>query len=332
MKRMKLLMLACLIFTTNAHATALDYHLEPALVKGPDACAECHESTTEIWKKTHHSRTFKELPRREKATEISQKLGVKRIKTAAECSGCHFTAVLEENKSKAIAGISCESCHGAARDWIDVHSDFGGRDVEAADETEEHKFARYQKSEAAGMIRPNNVEGLIRNCYSCHMINDESLINDGGHPSASAFEIVRWSQGEVRHNVWYSDDNTEASPERKRILFMVGQVLNYEYALRALAGATSNGDFAKAVARQAKLSQKRLSKLNTMVETKEVTAVLAIAAQTKLALNQSESLLAAADKVSAQVAGLANDYDGTSWSALDKVIPPASKFKGTVSQ
>lgn len=314
------------------NSVAQNYHLDPPNVSGPDACAECHENTTDIWKKTHHAKTFKELPRREKASEIAGKLGVKRIKTAAECSGCHFTAQIEAGKPKAIAGISCESCHGAGKDWIDIHSDFGGKDVEAADETPAHKVQRYQRAEAAGMIRPSNVVGLIRNCYSCHMIADEKLVNNGGHPSSSAFEVVRWSQGEVRHNVWYSEENQPASIERQRLLFVVGQILNYEYALRALASATSNGDFAKAVAKQAKLSERRLNKLNEMQPIKELNQLAAIASTTKLGLNNAAGLNSAANKTAKLAEQVAANYDGSELAGLDAVLPKAEKYKGKVSR
>ncbi len=311
---------------------AQEYHLDPANVAGPEACAECHEKTTDIWKKTHHANTFKELPRREKSDEIARNLGVKRIKTAAECSGCHFTAELKDQKPKAIAGISCESCHGASKDWIDVHSDFGGRDIDAEDETPEHRKQRYQLSEAAGMIRPANVEGLIRNCYSCHMISDERLVNVGGHSSSSAFEIVRWSQGEVRHNVWYTDSNDASSIERRRLMFLLGQVLNYEYALRALATASENGEFAIAVAKQAKLSQRRLARLHQMQPIDEIKAVLDIADSTTLGLNKDKELNQAADRVATLVTQMAGKYDGAEWSGVDVVLPKPEKYKGTVSQ
>ncbi|MEM8496862.1 MAG: multiheme c-type cytochrome [Pseudomonadota bacterium] len=311
---------------------AQEYHLNPELVSGPQACAECHEKTTEIWKKTHHAKTFKELPRREKSSEISGNLGVKRIKTAPECSGCHFTAEIKGKNPRAIAGISCESCHSAGRDWIDVHSDFGGKDIDAENETASHRIQRYQLSEAAGMIRPANIEGLIRNCYSCHMISDERLVNVGGHSSSSNFEIVRWSQGEVRHNVWYSDNNQESSIERRRVMFMLGQVLNYEYAIRALAMATENGDFAQAVARQAKLSQRRLTRLNQMQSVDEIAAVLDIANATKLVLNKSGQLTKAADQVATLASRMAKKYDGKDWNGIDAVLPKPEQYKGSVSE
>lgn len=324
-----LLVIACLL---TPFTFAQEYHLDPAKVAGPEACAECHEKTTEIWKKTHHAKTFKALPRREKSSEIAKKLGVKRIKTAAECSGCHFTAELRGQKPKAIAGISCESCHSAGSDWIDVHSDFGGQDIDAEDETPEHREQRYRQSEAAGMIRPANIEGLIRNCYSCHMISEERLVNVGGHSSSSSFEIVRWSQGEIRHNVWYSDSNDESSIERRRLMFMLGQVLNYEYALRALATASENGEFAKAVAKQARLSHRRLNRLQQMQAIEEIESVLAIADSTKLGLNKASELNEAAERVAKLVAQMASKYDGKRWSGIDVVLPKPEKYKGSVSE
>lgn len=330
MRRHTLLIAVAILLSLPS--TAQEYHLQPSLVEGPEACAECHEKTTEIWKKTHHAKTFKELPRREEASEIAKRLGVKRIKTAAECSGCHFTAVIDELKPKAVAGISCESCHGAAHGWIEVHSDFGGKDLTAEDETPEHKRQRYEKSEAAGMIRPSNTEALIRNCYSCHMIADEQLVDVGGHPSSSSFEMVRWSQGEVRHNVWYTESNDEASPQRKRLLFLLGQTLNYEYALRALATAKASGEFAKAVAKQARLSQRRLQKLQNMQPITEIDSIISIANSTELKLNNNEQLLRSADKVARLVAKIANNYDGSDWTAFDVVLPKPQKYKGPVSQ
>src|SRR5688572_18414198 len=47
---------------------------------GPQACMECHESEGKAWQKTHHFNTFKELHKRKEAKEISEKMGIKRIK------------------------------------------------------------------------------------------------------------------------------------------------------------------------------------------------------------------------------------------------------------
>ena len=67
---------------------AQELRLDPALVKGPDACGECHKSSVAVWKDTHHATTFKSLPRSEKAKEIAKAMGIRRIKSASDCLTC----------------------------------------------------------------------------------------------------------------------------------------------------------------------------------------------------------------------------------------------------
>lgn len=238
------------------NAAGQQHRLDPAQVKGPDACGECHEKSILAWRETHHSKTFKDLPRNDKAREIADKLGVKRIKNDSQCVSCHFTSALVkgETEPQAIAGITCESCHGAGLGYMTVHSDFGGKDVKAKDETPAHKKERWEKAEAKGIIRPSNLYALAQNCYQCHTVPNEKLVNVGGHKAGSDFELVAWSQGEVRHNLWYADgkQNKEASVDRRRVMYVVGQALDLEYALRGVAKATAKDNYAVAMAQRAK--------------------------------------------------------------------------------
>lgn len=94
---------------------------------GPNACAECHKEETEVWKNTHHFSTFKAMPRSKEAREIADKLKIKRIKSESLCLACHFTTRASGRKSKPVAGISCESCHSAGKDWEKLHSEFSGK-------------------------------------------------------------------------------------------------------------------------------------------------------------------------------------------------------------
>ena len=77
-------------------------------------------------------------------------------------------------------------------------------------------------------------------------------MNKGGHPAGSAFELVSWSQGEVRHNTWHSKgrENVPASAARRRMLYLVGLGAELEAALRAIAKATVRKPFAFAMARE----------------------------------------------------------------------------------
>ena len=169
-------------------------------LKGPDECGECHKKEVEAWRTTRHYKTFNELARTKEAKEIGKKLGLKRLKSESDCLSCHFTQMEVKGKAKTVAGITCESCHGPARDWIDIHSDYGGKDVKKEDESPAHRKERLAKSEAAGMLRPDDLYAVANNCYQCHLVPNENLVNKGGHKAGSAFELVAWSQGEVRQN------------------------------------------------------------------------------------------------------------------------------------
>lgn len=307
---------------------AQELRLDPAKVMGPDACGECHKSSAAVWKETHHASTFTELPRKKEAGEIADKMGLKRIKAESECLTCHFTSAAREGKVEPIAGITCESCHGAGRDWIKVHSDYGGKEVTRENEAPAHKAERFAKSEAAGMIRPSRLYAVASNCYGCHTVPKEKLVNQGGHTAGSDFELVSWASGEVRHNVWYTKENNEAAPERKRMMYAVGLMLDLEHALRGVAKATEKATYAVSMAKRAKRAEKALIELAGAVKTPEIEAVLAAAKEAKLKLNNEAELTAAADKVGAAARKFADGYDGSKFAALDALIPGPDKYKG----
>jgi Cytochrome c554 and c-prime len=324
--------LLILAFFICSWAAAGEYRLDSEKVQGPNACAECHKETVKAWNASHHSSTFKQMPRSDDARMIANKLGIKRIKSESSCLGCHFTMAQEDDKvkPKPIAGISCESCHGAGAEWIDEHSDFGGKDIKADTENPEHKIKRYALSEAAGMIRPSNLYALAENCYSCHTVPDEKLVNVGGHTAGSKFELVRWSQGEVRHNLWYTDDNRSASLNRRRMLYIIGKMLDLEYALRGVAKATEKKTYAVAMAKRVKRATAFLKKIDTTVDNDELTNILAVAQSVRIKLNNEAALLAAAEKVSMQASMFSEKYDGSEFSGVDALLPSRDKYKGSV--
>jgi hypothetical protein len=319
-----------ILLLLSASVNAAEYRLEPSKVKGPDACGECHKETVNAWKQSHHSSTFKNMPRSEEARSIADKMGIKRIKSESDCLTCHFTLAEQDTSIKPIAGISCESCHGAGADWIDTHSDFGGKDVEAINETAAHKVKRYANAEAAGMIRPSNLYALAENCYGCHTVPNEKLVNVGGHTAGSKFELVRWSQGEVRHNVWYSDDNTEAGLERKRMLYIIGKMLDLEYALRGVAKATQGAEYAKSMAKRAKRALAFLNKIDETVDDVSLSGIVKVGAGAKLKLNNEAALMNAAEQVKTLAQAFASENRGPTLSGVDALLPTADKFRGDV--
>ena len=297
---------------------------------GPNVCAECHKDEAEAWKGTHHFKTFRGMPRSKEARKIAKKLKIKRIKAEKLCLGCHFTQELVRNKPRVTAGISCESCHGPGRDWEKTHADFSGKKSKDQESKAEAK-RRWQLSEKSGMIRPQALYKLAKNCYSCHVVPNETLVNVGGHAAGSPFELLSWSQGEVRHNLWYSKGkkNPLASAKRKRMLYVVGIAVEIETALRAVGVATKKKDYAIRMAHRADQARKKMLAIATALNNvPEARKIVQYSHSAGLKLNNNKALRAAADKVAKETKNLVTRYDGSTFAAVDKLLPSASKYRG----
>jgi hypothetical protein len=305
---------------------------DPTKVVGPNACAECHKQETEAWKASHHFKTFREMPRRKEANEIAEKMGVQRIRSESMCLTCHYTVQEKETRKQPIAGVSCESCHSAGGDWIRVHSQYSGKTEKT--ESKAEADARWKLSESKGMIRPSSLYELAKNCYSCHVVPQEALVNKGGHPAGSAFELVSWSQGEVRHNTWHSKgkENVPASAARKRMLYLVGLGVELETGLRAVGRATARRLYAFEMAKRVDRARKQLAvAAKAAPNVPEIAKMVEYAYSAGLKLNNEPFLTAAADGVSKLIVSVAERYDGSTLAGLDSLIPEPDKFKGTPS-
>ena len=302
---------------------------DSAKIVGPNACAECHKQEVEAWKGTHHFRTFREMPRNTEANEIAEKMGVRRIKSESLCLNCHFTVQQKNNKEEPVAGISCESCHGAGQDWIKVHSGFSGKKEQT--ETKAEEEARWKLADSKGMIRPRSLYQLAKNCYGCHVVPQEDLVNKGGHRAGSDFELVSWSQGEVLHNTWYSKgkDNVPASAARKRMLYLVGLGVELETGIRAVGRATVRKRYAFEMARRVDRARKQLAvAAKAAPDVPEIARMVEYGYSAGLKLNNERILTAAADGVSKLLANITEKYDGSTMAGLDSLIPGPDKFKG----
>jgi hypothetical protein len=303
---------------------------DPAKIVGPNACAECHKQEVEAWKGTRHFKTFREMPRKPEAKEIAEKMGLRRIKSESLCLNCHFTVQQKNNQEEAISGISCESCHSAGQDWIKVHSGFSGKTAKT--ETKAEEDARWKLAESKGMIRRRSLYQLATNCYSCHVVPQENLVNKGGHKPGSSFELVSWSQGEVRHNTWYSQgkENVAADDARKRMLYLVGLGIELETGLRAIGKATARRAYAFAMAKRVDRARKQLAAAaKAAPNVPEIAKMVEFAHSAGLKLKNDRYLTVAADGVSKLLVSITEKYDGSTMAGLDSLIPGSDKFKGT---
>jgi Cytochrome c554 and c-prime len=331
MKPSSRLFLTCVISLGINQITTAAPHVDPSKVMGTESCGECHKYEVESWKLTHHFSTMNDMHKTPEARAIADKLGVKRIKSESLCLDCHYTSKVIDNDAQVIAGISCESCHGAAKEWMDVHNDFG-KGFTKETEPAEHRASRRAKAASLGMLYPENLYNVGQNCYQCHIVTNEELANKGGHTAGSAgFNLLSWSQGEVRHSILRTDNkgNPEATIERKRILFTVGSILDVEYSFRAVARATEKATYAVTNARRAAAARKQLEAIQAAAPTNEMAAIIAIANGAELRLNNSEALTAVADRVSELGRAFAATMTGEKLAGIDALLPDASQFKGT---
>ena len=299
-------------------------------VGGPEVCVECHVEEIAAWKRTVHAKTLGTLERRPETADMLLKLGLGRVKAERQCQDCHYLGKIVDNEYEVVAGIACESCHGAGADWAKTHGDYG-RGVTKENESPEHRAARWAQAEAAGMIRPGNLYALGSSCYGCHIGNDEKLTNVGGHVAASVgFNLLTWSQGEVRHTILHTGNkaNPEAAPAHRRQLYVVGCILETEFCFRAVARATEKAAFGITLARRADAARKLLEKIQALAPTPQLGEIVAVAQAAGLRLNNSAELLAAADKISELGRVFAAKVTGEQLAGMDPLLPPAGIFKG----
>ena len=299
-------------------------------VTGPESCTECHVEEIEAWKHTKHRKTLNELPRRPETAAMLLRLGLTKVKGEQQCQDCHFLGKIIDDEYQTVAGIACESCHGAAQDWLKTHGDYG-KGVTQATESAEHRLARRAQAVASGMITPDNLYTLGAACYECHIVADEKITNLGGHISGSAgFNLLTWSQGEVRHTILHTGNksNPEATPEHRRELFVIGCILETEFCFRALARATEKAGFGVTQARRADAARQLLEKIQGLAPTPELAEIVAVARATGLRLHNAGALTVAAEKIATLGRAFATRVTGTQLAGIDGLLPGPELYKG----
>ncbi len=303
---------------------------DPAKIVGADQCAKCHQQEVQQWMRTPHYATFESLHRKPQAKEIADRLGLRSIKRSDVCTRCHYTQKLEDGHERVVAGVSCESCHGGAADWLAVHNDYGGQGVTKTSEPAEHRIQREADSIARGMNNPHNIYLIARQCYDCHTVPNERLVNVGGHISGSRdFELVAWSQGMVRHNFLRSGGGTNAAPSQDQLrrMFVVGVMTDLEYSLRATAAATEKSTFGVTSAKRAARMKQQLREIQKLVNDPLLAPALDAVATVELRIGNGPAIVAAADAVGKAAYEFAEHADGKRLAALDSKLPPPSQYK-----
>lgn len=296
-----------------------------------DPCSQCHKSEFQVWKKTPHATGFNELHKKDAAQRIVKKMGFSLVKRESLCLKCHYTPNQKSGKLIAVAGVSCESCHGAAKEWEPLHSDFGIRGSAAfgekkAQESAEHRRLRLEATEKAGMLRPGGIYDVVANCFECHTVPHEKLVNVGGHSTGTTNFHLPEKIGKIRHNFLQSflfadgKENAKIPPPRKRLLFITGRALDLEFSLRGAAAATIAGEYFENMTNRIGDAVYELQAILDRQAIPEIAAMIRTYKAVNVSLNNKSALLNAANAIQASAKQLLKKHDGKAFAGIDSLM------------
>ena len=314
-------------------------------VVGAESCRKCHESEYTAWTQTMHFKNH------ERISSSAGKQYAEKYGSSDKCLTCHSTPHTPAAKFSGTPGVSCESCHtpaGGADGWFEIHSNYGGKDIKRDAETADHLAERLKACEASGMIRAENVYALAKNCYSCHIVSDEKLLQAGHKPGHGDFDLIPWMQGEVRHNFQVDQKSNAESPsllearngtkaeQRKRILLVVGKIVELETCLRNLsaidpAGLKESYAGRRGWAGRAEDAFEYLDEdIGEAVENEHVAAAVEAVKDIELGrkFEDQKAAAAAADKLAEIAKAFAASAAEADLSGLDELVDDLDRPKG----
>ncbi|MEO6120174.1 MAG: multiheme c-type cytochrome [Terriglobales bacterium] len=215
----------------------------PFKFTGPGSCSSggCHGSVApkketrisqneySIWvTQDAHARAFATLEK-PVSVRMAKILGLNSAAAAApKCLACHALSPPASHRGRAIEtsdGVSCESCHGPASEWLGPHS------IRGTDR---------KTSLQAGMIDTKNPIRRTEVCASCHVGTAEKWVDHemiaAGHP-ALLFEVESYSNAMPAH--W----KVPAEPAAAVRSWSVGQAVQLREGLRQLARRAQAGSW-----------------------------------------------------------------------------------------
>jgi hypothetical protein len=215
--------LVALIFLAAGPVRGAD---TPAKFLGANSCAStgCHgggghdQNQFLVWSlKDFHSQRPAATLTTARAKQIADALDIKDAMADARCTVCHaplheVPENLRGTNFQISEGVSCESCHGPAENWIRSHT---RKDYTRADRT------------AAGMRDLQNLYVRANTCVACHQNVDTDILK-AGHPEL-IFELDGQSVAEPKH--WSAEKNGNGAQA-----WLVGQAV----ALREMSWQLAN--------------------------------------------------------------------------------------------
>jgi hypothetical protein len=187
----------------------------PAKFLGANSCSSssCHggggadQNQFLVWSlKDFHSQRPVATLATARSKQIADALNIKDATADARCTVCHaplnrVPENLRGENFKVSEGVSCESCHGPAENWIRSHT---RTDYTRADRT------------AAGLRDLQNLYVRANVCVACHQNVDADILK-AGHPEL-IFELDGQSAAEPKH--WRAEKNGNGAQ-----VWLVGQAV-----------------------------------------------------------------------------------------------------------
>lgn len=213
---------------------------QPAKLIGVGSCASsnCHGGQSPrkannvlqneyfTWyKHDKHAQAFNVLGNAQ-SKKMASHLGIADPQKDQTCLNCHATYVkditTQGSEFHVEDGVGCESCHGAAENWLGSHT--------ARDATHEGNLKN-------GMKDVVSIEARTKLCLSCHLGTDNQYVSHrimgAGHPRLS-FEVDTFTATQPAH--WNIDEDYKQrkgdySPARA---WLVGQVVQSSETIAAI--------------------------------------------------------------------------------------------------
>ncbi len=187
---------------------------DPPKYTGPGSCASpsCHggvaprtdnsvlQNEYSTWVvKDKHARAHEVLSN-PVATRMAKILNIADASTAPKCLACHALDVPPEQRARTfdpVDGVSCESCHGPASNWLGPHTTKGWT---------------HQQSIDAGMYDDRDLIHRSEKCLGCHLGTKDKVVDHemiaAGHPDLY-FELASFSAVMPKH--WREQSEKEKS-------------------------------------------------------------------------------------------------------------------------
>ncbi|HKY33537.1 MAG TPA: multiheme c-type cytochrome [Candidatus Polarisedimenticolia bacterium] len=178
-----------------------------------------------VWvTKDEHAQAYAHLLG-ERSRTIARNLGLPGSpEKEPRCLDCHALNVPEERRGRTFDladGVSCESCHGPAEDWLGPHTTRGWS---------------HEQSLALGMIDTKDPLVRAETCSRCHVGGDGRVVDHqlyaAGHPEL-VFEM-QWASASMPRHWKEPRDRGTAFPAR---LWAVGQAVHLRDQMRRAAAA-----------------------------------------------------------------------------------------------